>query len=122
MIVSGVKVYDLYYFNKLYAAVTTTNGMLWVNEFLSGLHYTQLTPSIIYCDNQAVISLAQSQYIGAKLGHVAGKWHVLHDYQTKKKIKVLYINTKSNSADILTKTLKIDAFVPLRNSIVSLCC
>jgi hypothetical protein len=107
---------------ELYAAVTTTNGLLWVNEFLSGLHFPQVSPSLLYCDNQAVISLSQSFYMGNKVGHIAGKWHVLYDYQQKKKIKVIYIKTTSNSADIMTKSLKSEAFIPLRNTIVSMLC
>jgi hypothetical protein len=104
--------------SELYAAVITANELCWINSFLNELSFPQSSPSLLHCDNQAVISTAKTLYVGDKLKHVAIKWHVLKGLVSDKTIQIEYINTKSQLADILTKSLKAEMFIPLRNQIV----
>lgn len=100
------------------AARSTANKMIWVKSLLSELKFPQSSPSILYCDNQAAISVAQSTYTSRKLKHVAIPWHVLKDYVKNGAIDLKWIDTKSQLADIFTKPLTRELFIPLRDKLV----
>jgi hypothetical protein len=49
--------------------------------------------------------------------HIAIRYHFLRDHQQKGNIKIAYINTKDQLADIFTKPLDEKTFTKLRNEL-----
>ena len=71
-------------------------------------------PTIIHCDNTSAISLSKNLVQHSKAKHIPIKYHYLREQATNKNIKLNYIPTKKQVADIFTKPLNKDVFVHLR--------
>ena len=90
----------------------------------SGLYFSNLlaelelpTAYINLCgDNISSLTLSAHKAVHQKTKHIDVKYHFIRDLVFKKMVKLNYINTKFNIADILTKCLDPQTF----NNIVSL--
>jgi hypothetical protein len=71
----------------------------------------------IHEDNQACIQIARNPVEHKRLKHVDTKCHFIRDLVEENKIKLKYINTKEQKADILTKALSAHQFTSLCQSI-----
>ena len=92
--------------------------ILWLSSLLTELKITQTITPILYCDNQAAISVAKSCYIGSNLKHVAIRWHHIKNLITTNQIDIKYIQTELQLADILTKPLSVKLFVINRDKLI----
>ena len=76
------------------------------------------TPPIIICkvfeDNQSCIAVAESKKPPARTKHIAIKYHHFRNLVDNKVIKISYIDTKKQLADILTKPIETNQFFKLR--------
>ena len=68
----------------------------------------------IFCDNQSAISVSENPVQHSKTKHIDIKYHFLKDHVEKGNIKLRYVGTKEQKADILTKPLDSKSFVHLR--------
>ena len=100
------------------AVAECTKELLWTNSLLEELSLPQTSPSIIQCDNQAAISYTDTNAINNKLKHIQIKWHAIKDCVARKQIKVNWVSTTEQLADILTKPLGEQVFTPLRDQLV----
>ena len=71
-------------------------------------------PMVIYCDNTSAISLSKNLVQHSKAKHIPIKYHYLRDQSQKKNIKLEYVPTQEQIADIFTKPLSRDVFEYLR--------
>ena len=55
----------------------------------------------IYCDNQGTIRMAKNEI--SRIKHIDVKYHFIRDVLSRGKIKLMYIPSNENGADILTK-------------------
>ena len=70
-------------------------------------------PTVIHCDNQALIQLVGNNAINTKSKHIIIKLQYLRELQEKGDIVFKYISTEDQIADVLTKSLnkhKIESF------------
>ena len=81
---------------------------------MKDIEITFKEPIIINCDNTSTISMFKNHVLHSKTKHIAIKYHVLREKVAEKEIKLEYINTKEQSADIFTKALSKDTFEYLR--------
>jgi len=72
-------------------------------------------PIKIYVDNVSAIILAKNLVFHQRSKHIDNRYHFLRDQVGKKMIKLEYCRSKVQIANILTKPLKIDAFIKLRD-------
>ena len=77
----------------------------WFRGFLYELGYPQTQPTIIYTDNKAATILADTNNISDLTGHLVLRINYIHQEQQNNNIKLKWINTENNVADILTKPL-----------------
>ena len=73
-----------------------------------------IEPTIIYCDNTSAISLSKNPVQHSKAKHIPIKYHYLREQATRKNIKLEYISTEEQVADIFTKPLNREVFEHLR--------
>jgi hypothetical protein len=66
-------------------------------------------PSLMHCDNQSAISVAENPAMHNKAKHIALKYHYIRDFVDNKDITIHYCQSGANSADLLTKILPRDA-------------
>ena len=88
---------------------------LWLNQLLAGLTKNETEKAmVIYEDNQAAISMAQTPKFHGRSKHIAIKYHFIREQVANGKIDIRYCNTKDMTADFLTKGLSGDRFEKLR--------
>ena len=72
---------------------------------LSGLFDLQLEATCIYCDNQSCIKLFENLVFHDKSKHIKIKYQYIRDMVEKEVVKLQYIATDEQIADVLTKPL-----------------
>jgi bifunctional DNase/RNase len=74
-------------------------------------------PIPIYCGNTSAISITKNPMIHTKMKHIPIKYHFLQEQVAKNNIKVEYVVTKEQVADIFTKPLPRESFEYLRQKL-----
>jgi histone deacetylase 1/2 len=72
----------------------------------------------VFEDNESAISIAKSNKFSPRTKHIALKYHHFRQYVKKGEIEISHINTKEQTADILTKPLNEQMFVYLRKKLI----
>jgi hypothetical protein len=71
-------------------------------------------PILIYCDNTRTISISKNPIMHSKMKNMAIKYHFLWEKVVEKKIRVEYVGTKEQVANIFKKPLPREAFEYIR--------
>ena len=71
-----------------------------------------IEPVILYCDNTIAINISKNPVM-----HIAIKYHYLRELVQDKEVKMEYVNTKEQIANIFKKTLPKDAHEYLRGKL-----
>lgn len=89
--------------------------LVWLVQILKdiGIHVDQ--PTVIYEDNQSAIKIASGQT--KKTKHIDIKYHFVREKVNEKLVKILYIDTQKQLADLLTKPLTNAKLEILRENI-----
>lgn len=89
-----------------YVALSSTiTGVLWVRKVLFDLGFELVSPVEIFEDNQSVILVASQDKCENKLKHIDIKLSFVQDIVRKKLVKISYVESKLQQADIFTKGL-----------------
>jgi hypothetical protein len=98
------------------AAALATKEVLWIRGLLMELGMSNFipSPSVIKVDNQAAMFIAQNQTTSERSKHMNIKHHFIRDYTEKGVIKLEYVNSKENTADLLTKNISKKTLTNLR--------
>eukprot|EP00253_Pinus_taeda_P034427 PITA_34427 len=85
------------------------------------------TPPIpILCDNTSAISISKNPVMHSKTKHIPIKYHFLREQVLEQKVKLEYVPSKEQVADIFTKPLPRETFEYLRQKLgvmnASSCC
>jgi predicted aldo/keto reductase-like oxidoreductase len=71
----------------------------------------------LLCDNESAIHMADNLVEHRRTKHIDIRYHFLRDHQQKGDIKIAYVSTHNQLADIFTKPLDEKTFSKLRNEI-----
>lgn len=77
----------------------------WLRSLLREMNYSQRGPTTLYCDNQGSIQLAKNPGTHQRTKHIDIRHHLIREKIESGEIKVTYIETNRQEADILTKSL-----------------
>ena len=72
---------------------------------------------VIFCDNTSAINISKNPVMHSKTKHIAIKYHFVRELVQDKEIRLEYVHTKEQIADIFTKPLPKDAFLYLRGKL-----
>eukprot|EP00253_Pinus_taeda_P011534 PITA_11534 len=78
---------------------------IWLHKMFFGLFGQSLRPSVIYCVNQSCIKLTENPVFHDRSKHIGIRYHFIRDYVQKGAVKLEYISTDEQVADILIKAL-----------------
>ena len=98
------------------AAVNCSN-IVWLKILLKGMKEEITDQVVIYCDKMSAINISKNPIMHSKTKHIAIKYHYLRELVQKKEVRVEYVNTKEQLADIFTKALPKDAHEYLRDKL-----
>jgi hypothetical protein len=81
-----------------------------MNQTLTDTQVEYDEPIPLYCDNTSSISISKNPVMHSKTKHIPIKYHFLREQVAEKNIRVEYVGTKEQVADIFTKPLPREAF------------
>jgi len=102
------------------ALAETAKCIVHLRNLLAELKFTQMVPTIIFEDNQAAIAMSQNKITSSKTKHIKIKFHYIKELVQDNDITLAYCPTEEQIADILTKALSQEKFIPLRNRLLNL--
>jgi hypothetical protein len=90
--------------------------LLWMRQTLRDYAY-KLSKVPLLCDNESAIRMADNPVEHSRTKHKDIWYHFLRDRQQKGDIKIAYVSTHIQLADIFTKPLDEKTFCKLRNEL-----
>ena len=90
---------------------------IWANRWIAEAGYPSNSPITILGDNNGSLSLAKNPDQHARTKHIDVQYHFVREKVEEGLVKVAYINTKAQLADIMTKPLTKQTFEAMRLSL-----
>ena len=97
------------------ALSTCAQEVMWVRAMLRDLGFDQRNATQVWEDNQGAIALANNAGYHARTKHVDIRHHFIREKVAEKEIKLGYIATERQLADLFTKALGTKRFEYLRD-------
>ena len=91
-------------------ASTTCREAIWLRKLLGGLLGVNIEPTVIRCDNQSYIKIFENPVFPDKSKHIEMKYHFIRNMVQKGMVKLQYVSTKEQIADVMTKPLSVMKF------------
>lgn len=88
-----------------------------MNKTLNDIKVEFPNPIPIMCDNTSAINISKNPIMHSKTKHIPIKYHFLREQVETNTIKLVYVPTKKQLADISTKPLEGEPFEYLRKYI-----
>ena len=97
------------------AATTYYTQVLWMKQTLQDIQVNYEEPISILCDNTSAISIYKNLVMHSKTNHIPIKYHFLREHVIEKQVKLEYVGTKEQVADVFMKPLPRETFEYLRD-------
>ena len=104
--------------SELYAECMGTQEILWLSGLMNEIRIKSLQP-VLYGDNQSAIACAQNGVRSERTKHIDIKYNFITDVIERGQLRMQWIPTDQQQADILTKALNAPQFRILRRKIMS---
>jgi hypothetical protein len=88
---------------------------LWLRKLLLGLFGQELEATVIHCDNQSCIRLSENPVFHDRSKHIDIRYHFIRDCVQRGVVRLDYIQTDDQMADIFTKALSRQKFEKFRD-------
>ena len=99
------------------AVASCCTQLLWMMQTLQDFQIKCTPPIPIKCDNTSAISISKNHVMHSKTKNIPIKYHFLREQVLEKKVKLEYVPSKEQVADIFTKPLPREAFEYLRQKL-----
>ena len=81
-----------------------------VSMLMNEMTDQQILPYVVNMDNSGAIFMANNPQVGARTKHIDIKYHYSKELIEAGRMKVKYVNSKDNYADIMTKNVSEGTF------------
>lgn len=96
------------------AAASCACQGVWMRRVLEKLGHSQGKCTTVLCDNSSTIKLSKNPVMHGRSKHIDVRFHFLRDLTRDGVIELKHCVTEEQVADIMTKPLKLDMFLKLR--------
>jgi hypothetical protein len=106
--------------SELYAQAAAVQEVLWILGLCKELGLQVRTGSAVHCDNQSTIAVCKNGIKnGERTKHVDIKYHFITETMDRGEIKMQWVQSSEQEADIFTKALAAPVFLHLRAKLMS---
>jgi hypothetical protein len=67
-----------------------------------------------FCDNSSTIKLSKNPVMHGQSKHIGVRFHFLRDLTKEGIVELIYCGTRDQAADVMTKPLKLESFLKMR--------
>ena len=92
------------------AAAAACTQVIWMKRQLRDITRVVLGTTVIRCDNQSAINLSKNCVHHSRCKHIDVRYHFLRDRVERKIVKLEFVPSKEQKADIFTKPLPRELF------------
>jgi hypothetical protein len=104
---------------ELYAEAAAIQEVLWLRGLMEELGLSTLTGSTVHVDNQSTIAVSEHGVKSERTKHVDVKYHFVTDAVERGVVRLRWVPTSEQQADIFTKALPAPTFLHLRRQLMS---
>jgi hypothetical protein len=90
---------------------------IWLRKLLTCLFDLEMRETMILCDNQSCIKMTENLVFHDRSKHIETRYHFICDMVQRGALKLQYISTYEQVADVLTKPLSCVKFEHFRDKI-----
>jgi hypothetical protein len=103
---------------ELYAEAAAINEVLWLRDLVRELQLELESPSVVHGDNQSAINVSKNGIKGERTKHVAVKYaHVTQTLESGA-VRLQWVRSAEQQADVLTKSLARVQFAAMRDALM----
>ncbi|CAK9161582.1 unnamed protein product [Ilex paraguariensis] len=96
------------------AAAACACQAVWMRRILKKLGHSHNGSTTVFCDNSLTIKLSKNPVMHGRSKHIDVRFHFLRDLIKDGAIELVHCGTEDQVADVMTKPLKLDTFLRLR--------
>ncbi|CAI7813553.1 unnamed protein product [Closterium sp. NIES-54] len=90
---------------EIYAGAMAPQELRWLTYLLSVLGEWHRSPPVVYVNNKAMVALCWEQRLEHKTKHIALRFFLARELQQRGQLRLAYVASQANTADIFTKAL-----------------
>ncbi|CAI7806804.1 unnamed protein product [Closterium sp. NIES-54] len=91
---------------EIYAGAMAVQELRWLTYLLTDLGERPRSSPVMYLDNKAMIALCQGHRLEHRTKPIALRYFLARDLQQRGQLRLAYLATRANTADIFTKALQ----------------
>jgi hypothetical protein len=99
------------------ASCSASCEAIWLQKLLTGLFDLEMEATVILCDNQSCIKMTENPMFHDKSKHIEIRYHYIRDMVQRGAVKLQYVGTDEQVADVLTKPLSRVKFEYFRDKL-----
>ncbi|CAI7743387.1 unnamed protein product [Closterium sp. NIES-54] len=92
--------------SEIYTRAMAAQELRWLTYLLTDLGEQPRSPPVMYVDNKAMIALCQEHRLEHQTKHIAVRYFLARELQQRGQLRLTYVATRANIADIFTKALQ----------------
>ncbi|CAI7908400.1 unnamed protein product [Closterium sp. NIES-54] len=90
---------------EIYDGAMAAQELRWLTFLMTDLGEQPRSPPVLYVDNKAMIALCQEHRLEHRTKHIALRYFLAQELQQRGQLRLAYVATRANTADIFTKAL-----------------
>ncbi|CAI7743969.1 unnamed protein product [Closterium sp. NIES-54] len=98
---------------EIYAGAMAAQELRWLTYLLTDLGEQPRSPPVLYVDNKAMLALCREHRLEHRTKHIAFRYFLARELQQRGQLRLAYVASEANTADIFTKALAPDCVVTL---------
>ncbi|CAI7812595.1 unnamed protein product [Closterium sp. NIES-54] len=91
---------------EIYVGAMAAQELRWLTYLLADLGELPRSPPALYVDNKAMLALCREHRLEHRTKHIALRYFLARELQQRGQLRLAYVASEANTADIFTKVLK----------------